>query len=79
MSFFPVSLYIPTYTVSLASPLSANVVLAVYNAASVFGQAGLGWASDRYSYPAIIAVIGVCSSLTVRSTNTSTRLDVANM
>ncbi|KAL8276316.1 hypothetical protein RQP46_011282 [Phenoliferia psychrophenolica] len=64
LSFFPVSLYIPTFTLSVASPLSANVVLAVYNAASVFGQVGVGYVSDRYSYPVIISIIGVCCSLT---------------
>ncbi|KAK4701779.1 hypothetical protein P7C70_g4451, partial [Phenoliferia sp. Uapishka_3] len=64
LSFFPVSLYIPTYTVALATPLSATVVLAVYNAASVLGQVGVGWFSDRYSYPAIISIIGISCSIT---------------
>ncbi|KAM0750468.1 MFS general substrate transporter [Meredithblackwellia eburnea MCA 4105] len=63
ISFFPVSLYIPTYVTSLASPLSATVVLAVFNAAGVVGQIAIGWFSDKYPYPNIIMFIGVGSAI----------------
>ena len=65
LSFFPVSIYITTYTVALSTPVSANFVLAAYNASSVFGQVGVGWISDRVSYSVIIFVIGMACSFTV--------------
>ncbi|KAJ2985860.1 hypothetical protein NUW54_g10004 [Trametes sanguinea] len=59
LSYFPVSLYIATFTRSLASQLTATVVLALFNSSAVAGQIILGHLSDRFPYP----VIMVCSAL----------------
>lgn len=64
LSFFPVSIYLSTYVDSLASSLSATTVLAVFNAASVVGQVGIGWCSDKYDKAWIIAGLGIGSALT---------------
>ncbi|KAI0788869.1 major facilitator superfamily domain-containing protein [Abortiporus biennis] len=63
MSYFPVSLYIAVFTSSISSPLSATIVLSLFNIAGVIGQVMVGWLSDRFPYPWIMVAIGVISSL----------------
>ncbi|KAI0754563.1 MFS general substrate transporter [Daedaleopsis nitida] len=58
LSYFPVSLYIATFTSSLANKLTATVVLSLFNASAVIGQVVLGHLSDRFPYPSIM----VCSA-----------------
>lgn len=67
LSFFPVSLYLPQYTESIASALSVETVLAVFNGATVLSQVAVGWASDRVDSAYILAALGTASGLTVRS------------
>lgn len=63
--FFPASLYLPTYVASLTgSSLKAEIVLAVFNAATVLSQVAVGYASDKFDAAFILAALGVCSSLT---------------
>lgn len=54
MSYFPVSLYIAVFTATISSPLSATIVLALFNIAGVAGQVFIGYLSDRFSYPWIM-------------------------
>lgn len=63
LSYFPVSLYITTFTVSLADKLTATVVLGLFNASATFGQIILGHLSDRFPYPLIMVVSAVGSAL----------------
>ena len=63
LSYFPVSLYIPTFTVSLADKLTATIVLGLFNASATFGQIILGHLSDRFPYPLIMAVSSIGSAL----------------
>ncbi|BGP35981.1 hypothetical protein JCM10296v2_007833 [Rhodotorula toruloides] len=62
LAYFPVSLYLPTYTTSLASPLSANIVVAAFNLSSSIGSTVTGYASDL-SVEWTIAVMGVCGAV----------------
>ncbi|KAI0751441.1 MFS general substrate transporter [Daedaleopsis nitida] len=50
-SYFPVSLYIASYTRTLSTPLTATVVLSIFNSSAVAGQIMLGHLSDRFPYP----------------------------
>ncbi|CAL1714357.1 unnamed protein product [Somion occarium] len=54
MSYFPVSLYIAVFTESISSPLSATIVLSLFNSAGVVGQVLLGYLTDRFPYPWIM-------------------------
>ncbi|KAI0788889.1 MFS general substrate transporter [Abortiporus biennis] len=63
MSFFPVSLYIATFTTSISSPLSATIVLALFNSASVFGQIIIGYMSDHFPYPWIMFISTLGSAI----------------
>ena len=54
MSYFPVSLYIAVFTATISSPLSATIVLALFNSAGVIGQVLIGYLSDRFPYPWIM-------------------------
>ena len=54
LSYFPVSLYIATFTASLGSPLSATIVLSVFNSSTVVGRIIIGYLTDRYPYPWIM-------------------------
>lgn len=56
------SLYLPTYTTSLASPLSANIVVAAFNLSSSIGSTVTGYVSDL-SVEWTIAVMGVCGAV----------------
>ena len=48
LSYFPVSLYIATFTTNLSNQITATVVLALFNASATFGQIILGHLSDRF-------------------------------
>ncbi|KAI8986278.1 MFS general substrate transporter [Trametes punicea] len=63
LSYFPVSLYIATFTRSISSQLTATVVLALFNSSAVVGQIVLGHLSDRFPYPVIMAVSALGSGL----------------
>ena len=63
LSYFPVSLYIATFTKLLSNQLTATAVLSTFNIASVVGQVIIGHMCDRFSYPSIILVIAVGSAL----------------
>ncbi|KAJ3482153.1 hypothetical protein NLI96_g7172 [Meripilus lineatus] len=54
MSFFPVSLYIAVFATSISSPLSATIVLALFNVSGVLGQIFIGYLSDVLPYPWIM-------------------------
>ncbi|KAF8901161.1 major facilitator superfamily domain-containing protein [Gymnopilus junonius] len=64
LGFFPVSLFVPTYTSSLLSgTLPSTIVLALFNAASVIFYIMFGRICDSYPYPYVILASGVGSSL----------------
>ena len=56
LSYFPVSLYIAAFTTSISSPLSATIVLSLFNSSSVIGRVAIGYLSDKYPYPWIMFV-----------------------
>ena len=58
LSYFPVSLYIATFTGILTNKLTATVVLSLINVSAVIGQIILGHLTDRFPYPSIM----VCSA-----------------
>ena len=63
LSYFPVSLYIATFTRSLSDQFTATVVLALFNVSAVLGQVVLGHLTDRFPYPSIMVVSAVGSAL----------------
>jgi predicted MFS family arabinose efflux permease len=64
LGFFPVSLFIPTYTSSLSSAtLPSTIVLALFNATSVIFFIVFGHYCDKYPYPYVILVSGIGSAL----------------
>ncbi|KAH8100923.1 major facilitator superfamily domain-containing protein [Cristinia sonorae] len=63
MSYFPVSLYIAAFTATISSPLSATIVLSLFNSSGVIGQIFIGWLSDRMPYPRIMVASAFASSL----------------
>lgn len=64
LGFFPVSLFIPTYTSSLSSAtLPSTITLALFNAASVIFYIMFGRICDSYPYPYVILASGVGSAL----------------
>ncbi|KAI9001276.1 MFS general substrate transporter [Trametes punicea] len=54
LSYFPVSLYIASFTRSLSSPLTATIVLSIFNSSAVVGQIVLGHLSDIFPYPYVM-------------------------
>ncbi|KDQ61479.1 hypothetical protein JAAARDRAFT_54845 [Jaapia argillacea MUCL 33604] len=56
LSYFPVSLYIAVFTTSISSPLSATVVLSIFNSSAIIGQIFIGHLSDRFPYPKIMFI-----------------------
>ena len=62
-SYFPVSLYIASFTRTLASPLTATIVLSVFNSSAVAGQIVLGHLSDRFPYPWVMFCSAVGSGV----------------
>ncbi|EIW61883.1 MFS general substrate transporter [Trametes versicolor FP-101664 SS1] len=63
LSYFPVSLYIASFTRALSSPLTATIVLSVFNSSAVVGQIVLGHLSDKFPYPWIMFVSALGSGL----------------
>ncbi|TCD65934.1 hypothetical protein EIP91_002002 [Steccherinum ochraceum] len=63
MAYFPVSLYISVFTTSIASPLSATIVLSLFNSAGVVGQVLMGYLADRMPYTYIMAVSTFASAI----------------
>ncbi|EMD38972.1 hypothetical protein CERSUDRAFT_112686 [Gelatoporia subvermispora B] len=63
LSYFPVSLYIATFTKSVGSPLSATIVLSLFNSSGVVGQILIGHLTDRFPYPWIMFVSAVGSGI----------------
>ncbi|OCH87540.1 MFS general substrate transporter [Obba rivulosa] len=63
LSYFPVSLYIATFTKSVGSPLSATIVLSLFNSSGVVGQILIGHLSDRFPYPWIMFVSALGSGI----------------
>ncbi|GAA5971252.1 hypothetical protein JCM21900_004199 [Sporobolomyces salmonicolor] len=65
LAYFPVSLYLPTYTVSLlhtTTLLRPNLVVGLFNAAASLGSTAIGYLSDR-SYPATVVLIGLSGTV----------------
>ncbi|POY72795.1 hypothetical protein BMF94_4204 [Rhodotorula taiwanensis] len=62
LAYFPCSLYLPTYTSTLASPVSANIVVAVFNLAASCGSAVIGYTADL-STPITVMASGLAGSL----------------
>ncbi|KAI0671132.1 MFS general substrate transporter [Trametes maxima] len=63
LSYFPVSLYIATFTKNISNQLTATVVLSLFNSSAVVGQVILGHLTDRFPYPFIMVVSAVGSGL----------------
>lgn len=63
LSYFPVSLYIATYTGAISDRLTATIVLSLFNSSAVVGQIILGHLTDRFPYPMIMVASAVGSAL----------------
>ncbi|TCD66900.1 hypothetical protein EIP91_000739 [Steccherinum ochraceum] len=63
MSYFPVSLYIAIFAETVSSPLSATIVLSLFNSAGVVGQIVIGYLCDHLPYPRVMLVTTLASSL----------------
>lgn len=64
VGYFPVSLYMPTYTSALGLPIiNGTLVLAVFNTASVIGQVIFGLLCDRSPYMRVMVLSGVGAAL----------------
>ncbi|CDO70615.1 hypothetical protein BN946_scf184748.g12 [Trametes cinnabarina] len=63
LSYFPVSLYIATFTQEVSTPLTATVALSLFNSAGVVGQVILGYLTDRVAYPWVMLLSSVGSAL----------------
>ncbi|KDQ20062.1 hypothetical protein BOTBODRAFT_101786 [Botryobasidium botryosum FD-172 SS1] len=64
IAYFPVALYMPTYTTALGLPIiDGTLVLAVFNIASVVGQIIFGYLCDRMPYARVMIFSGVGSAL----------------
>ncbi|KAI1785384.1 MFS general substrate transporter [Ganoderma leucocontextum] len=61
LSYFPVSLYIISFTTALSTPFTAIVVTSVFNSSAVGGQIILGHLSDRYPYPCVMFLSAIGS------------------
>ncbi|VDC01694.1 unnamed protein product [Peniophora sp. CBMAI 1063] len=64
LSYFPVSLYIPSYAASLGfSSLNGTLALAAFNMAAVVGQVLVGYYCDRGSYTTAMIVSSMLSAI----------------
>nr|VWP01489.1 Cytochrome P450 monooxygenase CYP52X1 [Ganoderma boninense] len=61
LSYFPVSLYITSFTTALSTPFTAIVVTSILNSSAVGGQIILGHLSDRYLYPWVMFLSAIGS------------------
>ena len=57
------SLYIASFTRTLSDPLTATVVLSIFNSSAVAGQIILGHMSDRFPYPWVMFFSAVGSGI----------------
>ncbi len=57
------SLYIASFTQQISTPLTATVVLSLFNAAGVIGQVILGDLTDRFAYPWVMFFSSLGSAL----------------
>ncbi|BGP52411.1 hypothetical protein JCM10450v2_008389 [Rhodotorula kratochvilovae] len=62
MGYMPVSLYLPIYTTSLASPGTANLLIASFNLSGSVGSSLTGYASDR-SLPLTLSIMGAVGAV----------------
>lgn len=65
MSYYSVSLYIATFTKVISSPLSASIVLALFNSSGVVCQIVIGHLCDRFPYTWMMAGCTLVSGLAV--------------
>ncbi|KAJ3017823.1 hypothetical protein HKX48_003357 [Thoreauomyces humboldtii] len=64
LSWFPVSVMIPTFTSSIGgSALSSNIVLSLLNIANTIGGVIFGWFSDRVGYSWLFVILGMGEGL----------------
>ncbi|KAI0759366.1 MFS general substrate transporter [Trametes elegans] len=63
LSYFPVSLYIATFTKNFANQITATVVLSLFNSSAVVGQILLGHLTDKIPYPVVMAFCALGSAL----------------
>ncbi|TCD67656.1 hypothetical protein EIP91_012166 [Steccherinum ochraceum] len=63
LSFFPVSLFIADFTKSFSSPLSATIVLSLFNVSGVISQIIIGYLTDKMPYTYIMVVTMFASAL----------------
>ena len=64
LSYFPVSLYIPSYAASLGySSLNGTLALAAFNLAAVVGQVLVGYYCDRGSYTTAMLISSILSAI----------------
>jgi hypothetical protein len=69
LAYFPVSLYLPTYAVSLLNsddPFKPNLVVGIFNLAAMLGSNVTGYASD-ISLPWTVSAIGVAGGIVALS------------
>ncbi|PCH36281.1 MFS general substrate transporter [Wolfiporia cocos MD-104 SS10] len=65
LSYYPISLYIPTFTKGISTPLSASIVLSLFNSSGVVCQILIGHLCDRLPYAWIMAASTFGSGLAV--------------
>ena len=64
MSYFPVSLYIPSYAASLGfSSLNGTLALAAFNLSTVIGQVIFGYYCDKGPYTTAMIGSAILSSI----------------
>lgn len=63
LSYFPVSLYIALFTTKISSPLSATIVLSIFNSSGVVGQILIGHLTDVIPYPWVMFVSAIGSAI----------------
>ncbi|KZO99340.1 MFS general substrate transporter [Calocera viscosa TUFC12733] len=64
LAYFPISLYMPTYTSALGlAPINGQLVLSVFNLFSVVGQIIFGYLCDKISYSRVVMVSGLGAAL----------------
>ncbi|GAA5977515.1 hypothetical protein JCM11641_000986 [Rhodosporidiobolus odoratus] len=62
LSIFPVTLYLPTYTLQLASSQKSDLVVSIYNLAGSLGSTATGYLSD-VSLPITVGVMGIAGAV----------------
>ncbi|GAA5833557.1 hypothetical protein JCM11251_003526 [Rhodosporidiobolus azoricus] len=62
LATFPVTLFLPTYTLALSTSRNSDLVVSIYNLSGSLGSTVTGWASD-ISLPATVLVMGSVGGL----------------